>query len=91
MRNPSQVSNDDNTFECHVKLSQVRSAQFAVKETPDKTMRIVRLLDADGSSLLSAILHYDDAEDAEDAEGAVQFYERLRERFGDNFSLAPDA
>ena len=81
------VSNDDNSFECHVRLDQVRSAQFATKDSGDRTLHIVRLKGEDGTALLSAILKPDTGEE----EGAIQFFEKLRERFGDEPALVAGA
>ena len=62
-----QVSNDDNSFECHIRLNEVRSAQFATKDTPDgRTLRIVRLLGEERAPLLSAILHPDEGEEVDE-------------------------
>lgn len=83
------VSNDDNTFECHIKLNEIRGAQFATKEAASgKTLHIVRLLGDDGASLLSAILHPDDGDEVD--EGAIQFYDSLRKKFGDNVELVAE-
>mmetsp|Transcript_37652 Transcript_37652/g.75341 ORF Transcript_37652/g.75341 Transcript_37652/m.75341 type:complete len:179 (-) Transcript_37652:166-702(-) len=79
------VSNDDNSFECHIRLNEVRSAQFARKETANKTMHIVRLLGDDQKPLLSAILHPEDGDDVD--EGAIEFWESLRNRFGEDVAL----
>ena len=78
------VSNDDNTFECHIRLAEVRGAQFATKESGERTLHIVRLLGEDGP-LLSAILHPEDGDEVD--ESAVAFWASLRERFGDNVEL----
>lgn len=83
------VSNDDNSFECHVKTSQVKAAAFLKKDSGPKTLHIVRLLGEDKSSLLSAILHAD-AETGKVEEGAVEWWEALRKRFGDEVALLPD-
>jgi len=83
------VSNDDNSFECHIRLNEVRSAQFATKDTPDgRTLRIVRLLGEERAPLLSAILHPDEGEEVD--ESAIKYWEGLRERFGDDVELALD-
>jgi len=50
-------------------------------------MYIIRLLSNEGDSLLSAILH---AEDGSYEEGAVDFWEGLRDRFGDSVALELD-
>ena len=76
------------SFECHVRMSEVRSAAFVAKQSPTgKDLYIVRLLDAQDGSLLSAILHpgTDGFE-----EGAVEFYKRLRERFGENVEITAE-
>ena len=84
-----QVSNDDNSFECHIRLNEVRSAQFATKDTPDgRTLRIGRLLGEERAPLLSAILHPDEGEEVD--ESAIKYWEGLRERFGDDVELALD-
>ena len=86
MHNPSQVSNDDNTFECHVKLADVKSAAFAVKESSNRTMHIIRLRNAQSQPILSAILHPEEP-GGEVEPGAIQFWENLREKFGDEVEL----
>ena len=83
------VSNDDNSFECHIRLEKVKTAQFARKETADgRTLHVVRLLSADADMLLSAILHPE--VDGEVDEGAIEFWESLRSRFGDDVELVAD-
>merc|ERR1712070_1295044 len=79
------VSTDDNAFECHIRTGLVRKAQFARKETPDKVLRIVRLLGEDGKSLLSAILAGEDGGAVE--AGSIQLWNSLRERFGEEVEL----
>lgn len=83
------VSNDDNSFECHIRLQQVCGAQFAKKDTADgRTLHIVRLLGDEKKSVLSAILHPE--ADGEVDESAIQFWGSLRERFGEDVELVPD-
>ena len=65
------VSNEDNSFECHVRCNEIAEAQF-IEKPGEKTMYIIRLLSDGGDSLLSAILH---AEDGEYEEGAVDFWQ----------------
>ena len=65
---------------------QVKSAVFAIKENADRTLHIIRLRDADGKSLLSAILHPEEP-GGQVEEGAIQFWEKLRERLGDEVEL----
>ena len=83
------VSSDDNSFECHVRLAEVRKAQFDKKEKEEKTLHIVRLLGEDDKSLLSAILTGEDGAPVE--ADAIKFWEKLRECFGDKVDLLPEA
>jgi len=67
------------TFECHVRLGEVKFATFANKEgASGKQLYIVRLLDEDSGPLLSIILHTG-ADGYE--EGAVEFWTKVRARF----------
>jgi hypothetical protein len=75
----------EDTFECHINLDKVQAASFVTKAgTNDKQLYIVRLLDAEDTSLLSVVLHAG-AEGYE--EGAVEFWTQLRDRFGDKVDL----
>ena len=77
----------DTGFECHIRLGQIKSATFATKESGAKTLHIVRLLGEGDKSLLSAILSAETpGEEVE--EGAIEYWSKLRERFGDKFDLA---
>ena len=46
----------DTGFECHIKLADVKSAQFATKDNGSKTLHIVRLKNGEGKPIMSAIL-----------------------------------
>lgn len=93
-KNLLTVSNDDNSFECHIRLDQIKGATFAKKEAgPRGTLHIVRLLSAEKKSLLSAILH-PETPGGEVEEDAVKFWDSLRAKFGDELDLdlaEPDA
>lgn len=72
-------------FECHIKTWQVKAATFVTKEGAEgKQLYIVRLLDADDTSLLSVILH--SGSDGYE-EGAVEFWNQLKDRFGEKVEL----
>ena len=77
----------DTGFECHIKMAEVKSAAFATKDSGDKTLHIVRLLGAEGKPLLSAILSPENPGE-EIEEGAIEYWGKLRERFGDEVELA---
>lgn len=77
----------DTGFECHVKLAEVKSAAFVAKDSGDKTLHIVRLLDEQKKSLLSAILSPETPGDQVE-EGAIEYWTKLKQRFGDEVELA---
>ncbi|KAL1507196.1 hypothetical protein AB1Y20_008046 [Prymnesium parvum] len=95
------VSNEDNSFECHIRCNEMKSAQFVHKSggADAKPMYIIRFLSGNGDSLLSAILH---ADDGAYEEGAVDFWQEyrkgrrmfvcsgLRDRFGESVQLSMD-
>jgi hypothetical protein len=76
----------DDTFECHINLDKVQAAAFVTKSSANggKQLYLVRLLDAEDTSLLSVMLHAS-ADGYE--EGAVEFWTQLRDRFGDKVDL----
>jgi putative heme iron utilization protein len=58
------IANADQSFEYHIQLEQINEIAFVEKETPNKTLRIVRLMNEDGDSITSLIL-VDVSEDAQ--------------------------
>ena len=51
------VSSDSPCFECHLRLAEVKEVKNVSVEKFGKMLRITRFLGADGSTLLSSILH----------------------------------
>lgn len=51
------VSTDEPCFECHLRLGEVKEVKNISVEKFGKLLRITRFLGADGSTLLSSILH----------------------------------
>ena len=85
-KNLATVSTDSG-FECHIRLAEIKKAAFAKKESGDKTLHIVRLLGSEGQSLLSSILCPEEPGEEVDP-GAIDYWNKLRERFGDEIELA---
>jgi hypothetical protein len=73
-------------FECHIRLNEVKRAVFATKDSGDKTLHIVRLMSAEQKPLLSAILCAESPGEQVE-EGAIEYWSKLRSRFGDEFEL----
>jgi putative heme iron utilization protein len=50
------IANADQSFEYHIQLEQIYEIAFVEKVTPNKTLRIVRLMNENGDSITSFIL-----------------------------------
>jgi hypothetical protein len=74
------LANTDQTFEFHLQLAEVSKMVLLEKVTPAKTLRIVRILNADGESMSSLIL-------ADESEAAVTWYEGLIAKYGKEIQL----
>jgi hypothetical protein len=61
------LASEDQSFEFHVELSQVSKLVILEKETPAKTLRIIRLVNSDGDTISSLIL-------ADSTEEAIKWY-----------------
>ena len=68
-------ANADQSFEYHVQLEQICQAAFILKETPNKTLRIVRLLNDSKDSITSFIL-------ADASDEAQKWFDDLIQRYG---------
>ncbi|VEU37789.1 unnamed protein product [Pseudo-nitzschia multistriata] len=73
---------EDQSFEFHVMPGQVASVALVEKESPigNKTMRLMRLLNADGGSICSLIL-------ADDSQAASDWYGGMTETYGSDFEF----
>lgn len=78
---------DDASWEYHVQLSQVSKIVLVEKKTPSKTLRIVRLLNAEGESMSSLILVVPETEEKEGRGDAIQWFHNLVERYGSELQL----
>ena len=73
-------ANEDQSFEFHVQLEQVRQIAFVEKETPKKTLRIVRLVNTDGATMTSLIL-------VDTSDEAQQWFSDMIQRHGSVIQL----
>lgn len=74
------MASADQTFEFHVHLEQVSKLVLIEKETPAKTLRIIRLLNDVGESMSSLIL-------ADSSKEAQTWYHDLVEKRGHEIQL----
>ena len=72
------LASEDQSFEYHVELSEVSKIVFIERETPAKTLRVIRLLNEVGNPISSLILASDDDSD---------HYHELIEKFGSEIQL----
>jgi hypothetical protein len=74
------MASADQAFEFHVQLEQVSKVVLIEKETPAKTLRIIRLLNDLGESMSSLIL-------ADSSDEAITWYHDLVENRGNEIQL----
>jgi hypothetical protein len=73
-------ASEDQSFEFHVRLSHVSKMVLTSRETPNKTLRLLRLLNAAGDSMCSVIL-------ADDSEAAADWFEAMLSKHGSDIQL----
>lgn len=73
-------ASDDQSFEFHVQLGQVKQFALLEKATPSKTMRIIRILNDDDVSMASLIL-------ADSSDAASVWFSDLVKRSGNKVVL----
>ncbi|KAG5175022.1 hypothetical protein JKP88DRAFT_229445 [Tribonema minus] len=75
------LSGDDEGFECHLNIDRVNGITMLTKPAKDAShdLYITRFVDAEGKTVLSAMLQ---AEGGQYEEGAVAYWTKLREAFG---------
>jgi hypothetical protein len=84
------LASDDATWEFHVQLSNVFKIALVEKQTPAKTLRIVRLIGATGDTITSLILVPDFKKATGDADGsgeAIEWFHGLVEKYGSEVQL----
>ena len=74
------LASKDQAFEFHVQLTEVSKIVLVEKETPAKTLRIIRLLNSMGESMSSMIL-------ADTSDAAKKWYHGLVEKRGSEIQL----
>lgn len=79
-KNLMTLASEDKSFEFHVQLADVRQIELSEKETPMKTMRIVRFVGTEGLSMCSLIL-------ADPSEAATKWFHGLVEEYGETIAL----
>ena len=80
-RNLMTLASEDKSFEFHLQLADVSQIVILEKETPMKTMRIIRVLGTEGQSMCSLIL-------ADQSDSAIQWFHGLVEEYGATIDLA---
>jgi hypothetical protein len=81
------LASGDASWEYHVQLSEVFKVALVEKQTPAKTLRIVRLVNATGDSISSLILVPDHPGHSKKEEEAIQWFHGLVEKYGSEIQL----
>lgn len=79
-KNLMTLASDDKSFEFHLQLADVAKIAILEKETPMKTMRIIRILKSEDESMCSLIL-------ADPSEAAVKWFRSLQQDYGETIDL----
>lgn len=86
-KNLLTLASADKSFEFHLHLADVTEVVLLEKETPMKTMRLIRVLGGGGggkdekTSICSLIL-------ADPSDAAIEWYQGLRAEYGETIDLA---
>lgn len=78
--NMMTMASEDQSFEFHVRLSEVSKMVLTSKETPIKTLRLARLLNTSGDSMCSIIL-------ADSSDEAIEWFEGMVSKYGSEIQL----
>lgn len=74
-------ASEDQSFEFHLMPAQIASAVLVERQNPKgKTLRLLRLLNAEGGSICSLIV-------ADDSEAAQSWYKDLSDRYGSDIAF----
>ena len=80
-KNLMTLASEDKSFEFHLHLADVEQISVLEKETPMKTMRLVRILGAEGQSMCSLIL-------ADTSDEACEWFHKMKEEYGETIDLS---
>ncbi len=70
----------DKSFELHLQIAQVARVALVERETPGRTMRILRLSDDKGQSICSLIM-------SEDSEVTREWFHLMKAKYGDEWQV----
>ena len=80
-KNLMTLASEDKSFEFHLQLADVAEIAVLEKETPMKTMRLIRVLGNEGQSMCSLIL-------ADQSDAAVEWFQGIGKKFGETIKVA---
>jgi putative heme degradation protein len=73
-------ASQDKSFELHLQTSAISKVAMVAKETPGRTMRILRLLNDQGKSICSLIL-------SEDSETTAEWFRSMTYKYGEEWQV----
>ena len=80
-KNLMTLASEDKSFEFHLQLADVSQIAVLEKETPMKTMRLIRFIGTEGQSMCSLIL-------ADSSDASIQWFHGIVEEYGETINLA---
>jgi putative heme iron utilization protein len=73
-------ASQDKSFELHLQTSAISKVAMVAKETPGRTMRILRLVNDQGQSICSLIL-------SEDSETTAEWFRSMTDKYGHEWQV----
>ena len=71
-------ASEDKSFELHLQTAEIAKVALVERETPHRTMRIVRLIKEGGESICSLIV-------SDDSETTMEWFSTMKSKYGDEW------
>jgi len=73
-------ASEDKLFELHLQTAEIAKVALVERETPHRTMRILRLIKEGGESICSLIV-------SEDSEATMEWFSAMKTKYGDEWQV----
>lgn len=73
-------ASEDKSYELHLQTNAISKVSLVEKETPGRTMRILRLVNSEGQSICSLIL-------SEDSDATAKWFQTMTSKYGNEWQV----
>ena len=73
-------ASEDKSFELHLQTAEIAKVALVERETPHRTMRILRFIKEGGESICSLIV-------SDDSEATMEWYSMMKAKYGDEWQV----